>query len=165
MGTRADFYVGRGAQAEWLGSIAWDGYPDGIAPRGEEMERLTPFSPPSHKNVEWPEGQSLFDSTTEAEFRERLTRFFRYRDDVTLPADGWPWPWETSHTTDYAYAFDDGSVWTSCFGRPWVDARLPESSDDNDDDDNEPEGERPIFPDMTDRQNVTFGKRSGVMIF
>jgi hypothetical protein len=30
MGTRADFYVGRGGQAEWLGSIAWDGYPSGI---------------------------------------------------------------------------------------------------------------------------------------
>ena len=30
MGTRADFYIGRGAEAEWLGSIAWDGYPGGI---------------------------------------------------------------------------------------------------------------------------------------
>lgn len=29
MGTRADFYVGRGEAAEWLGSIAMDGYPDG----------------------------------------------------------------------------------------------------------------------------------------
>lgn len=25
MGTRADFYSGRGKTAEWLGSIAWDG--------------------------------------------------------------------------------------------------------------------------------------------
>lgn len=30
MGTRADFYVGRGEQAEWLGSIAWDGNPGAI---------------------------------------------------------------------------------------------------------------------------------------
>lgn len=29
MGTRADFYVGRGVDAQWLGSIAYDGYPDG----------------------------------------------------------------------------------------------------------------------------------------
>jgi hypothetical protein len=29
MGTRADFYVGRGETAEWLGSIAWDGNPGG----------------------------------------------------------------------------------------------------------------------------------------
>ena len=27
MGTRADFYVGRGDAAEWIGSIAYDGYP------------------------------------------------------------------------------------------------------------------------------------------
>src|ERR1019366_740841 len=31
MGTRADFYIGRGASAEWLGSIAWDGHPDSVA--------------------------------------------------------------------------------------------------------------------------------------
>ena len=30
MGTRADFYVGRGESAEWLGSVAWDGNPRGI---------------------------------------------------------------------------------------------------------------------------------------
>jgi hypothetical protein len=29
MGTRADFYVGRGKDAEWLGSVAFDGYPSG----------------------------------------------------------------------------------------------------------------------------------------
>lgn len=31
MGTRADFYVRKGGEMEWLGSIPWDGYPDGIA--------------------------------------------------------------------------------------------------------------------------------------
>jgi hypothetical protein len=30
MGTRADFYVGRGPDAEWLGSVAMDGYPSGV---------------------------------------------------------------------------------------------------------------------------------------
>lgn len=30
MGTRADFYVGRGKDAEWIGSVAFDGYPDGF---------------------------------------------------------------------------------------------------------------------------------------
>lgn len=30
MGTRADFYVGKGPNAEWLGSTAMDGYPEGI---------------------------------------------------------------------------------------------------------------------------------------
>jgi hypothetical protein len=31
MGTRADFYVGKGKKSEWIGSIAWDGYPQGIS--------------------------------------------------------------------------------------------------------------------------------------
>ena len=26
MGTRADFYIGSGKDAEWLGSVAFDGY-------------------------------------------------------------------------------------------------------------------------------------------
>ena len=26
MGSRADFYIGEGTEAEWLGSVAWDGY-------------------------------------------------------------------------------------------------------------------------------------------
>ena len=43
MGTRADFYIGRGATAEWIGSIAWDGYPDGIpAPILEATDDDTP---------------------------------------------------------------------------------------------------------------------------
>ena len=31
MGTRADLYIGRGTDAEWIGSVAWDGYPSGLA--------------------------------------------------------------------------------------------------------------------------------------
>jgi hypothetical protein len=31
MGTRADFYIGCGRDSEWIGSIAWDGYPDGLS--------------------------------------------------------------------------------------------------------------------------------------
>jgi hypothetical protein len=132
MGTRADFYVGRGEDAEWLGSIAWDGYPDGIA-------------------------RTLLDSAEEGEFRTRLRDFFAGRDDVTLPENGWPWPWETSHTTDFAYAFDAGRVWASGYGYPWQVAT--EYDGDHD------EGEPTVFPDMTARKNVQFGgKRSGLII-
>lgn len=121
MGTRADFYVGRGRNAEWLGSIAWDGYPGGLP---DDLLRLT----------------------SEGVYREHLARFFRTRDDATHPDDGWPWPWEDSRTTDYAYAFEAGRVWGSCFGREWFPADEPE-----------PEDDRPKtaeFPDMTDRQRV-----------
>lgn len=92
MGTRADFYVGAGLQAEWLGSFAWDGYPDGVVL------------------------DSVFPATSESEFRERIKTLFSARDDVTLPADGWPWPWDTSNTTDFAYCWSDGDVQVYCFG-------------------------------------------------
>lgn len=131
MGTRADFYIGRGLTAEWIGSIAWDGYPDGI-------------------------DLSIRLAKTESDFRIAVTLHLSKRDDWTDPEQGWPWPWATSHTTDYAYAFDKDTVWTSGFGAPWFAATEDEPETD--------EGDQPEFPDMTDRQNVDFGKRSGVMI-
>ena len=132
MGTRADFYIGRGDDAEWLGSIAWDGYPESMP-------------------------LQLLNAESEHAFRHALECFFKSRDDVSLPSDGWPWPWETSHTTDYAYAFDEGAVWASCFGRPWFDARKEQPEDDD--------GETPVFPDMTENQNVQFGgSKSGLIV-
>jgi hypothetical protein len=95
MGTRADFYVGRGAQAEWLGSVAYDGYPDG---------------PP----------EPILSATSADDFRERVRAVVTSGDDGTLPEQGWPWPWDTSSNTDYAYAYDAGRVWISCFGCAWV---------------------------------------------
>ena len=81
MGTRADFYVGRGEKAEWIGSIAWDGYPDGMP-------------------------DSLLAATSTEGYLQEVTDFFKERDDVTLPEDGWPWPWDDSGTTDYSYTLD-----------------------------------------------------------
>ena len=133
MGTRADFYIGRGKDAEWLGSIAWDGYPGGLD---------TP---------------QLLASTAEPHYRSEVEKFLARRNDATLPADGWPWPWTDSRTTDYAYAFDGGRTWASAYGTEWFPANEPE-----------PEVEdRPkvgAFPDMTEKQNVTFGKRSGIIV-
>jgi hypothetical protein len=51
-------------------------------------------------------------------------------NDATRPEDGWPWPWEDSRTTDYAYAFDNGKVWASCFGYAWFDPLEEEPEDD-----------------------------------
>jgi hypothetical protein len=130
MGTRADLYVGRGEQAEWLGSIAWDG--------------------------DWiPE--SISQAKTESGYRTAVTEFLASRDDGTVPSDGWPWPWDDSHTTDYAYAFDDGQTWAAIFGDCWYPAR---------DKPPEYEGKRNecVFPNMKARKKVTYGKRSGVII-
>jgi hypothetical protein len=89
MGTRADFYVGRGASAQWVGSVAWSGTPEGICAKG---------------------GQPIFDATTEQAFRSAVQRHLQSRTDGTLPEYGWPWPWDSSSNTDYVFAFDGNEV-------------------------------------------------------
>lgn len=105
MGTRADFYVGRGEQAEWLGSIAWDGFPDCIP-------------------------TTILHSGTEAEYKANVKLFLSEREDATI--DAWPWPWSNSQTTDYSYAFDSGKVWASSFGHQWFDPLQPEPEAEED---------------------------------
>lgn len=136
MGTRADFYVGRGKDAEWLGSIAWDGYPDGIA-------------------------TDLLEAKTEEAYRDAVADFFADdRDDVSGPDHGWPWPWEDSNTTDYAYAFDGDGVYVTCFGHGWdhIEAYDP------DDETTRPKVEFPDMSKF--KHSAPAGsKRSGVMLF
>lgn len=132
MGTRADFYVGRGERAEWIGSIAWDGYPSGIPSK-------------------------VLCAASEDSYRDFVQAELVPRKDWTAPSQGWPWPWDDSQTTDYAYAFADGKVWASCFGREWFDPleEEPELADSP---------QVAIFPDMRAVKNVTWGARSGVML-
>lgn len=136
MGTRADFYNGRGRDAQWLGSIAWDGYPEGVPAEllGEDVSE------------KWLEG---------------VAGFLSGRDDATTPDRGWPWPWDDSSTTDFAYAFDDGKVWVSNFGTKWIEAASYKSLTGEE---LEALPETAVFPDMSDEKNVTFGRRSGVIV-
>ena len=139
MGTRCDFYVGTGVNAEWLGSYPFDGYPDGI-----------------------PDAIKLADS--ESGFREAVAEFLALEPaSSTLPAQGWPWPWEDSRTTDYAYAWDDGLLYASSFGTEWfvVDTTAEEWGEPDD----EGDGEKiAVFPDMTAIKAVTYGPRSGLIV-
>jgi hypothetical protein len=135
MGTRADFYVGRGNDAEWLGSLAWDGYPDGIE-------------------------DAILGATTDDEFKAAVLKVLQDRDDGTTPEMGWPWPWDTSNTTDFAYAIEDGKVWASCFGGNWFDPL----SEENEDGERAESDVRTNFPNMKDRKNMTMGPRSGVIV-
>jgi len=132
MGTRADFYVGRGESAEWIGSIAWDGDEDGFPAEALKAADETSFRAAVAKLA----------SSTDAGFTE--------------PKQGWPWPWDTSHTTDYAYAWDSGSCWVSRFGGEWC------ASGTN------PEGAAKMGPGAFPRMKVPdnpFHERSGVMVF
>ena len=139
MGTRADFYVGRGENAEWLGSIAWDGYPDGI-------------------------DKQLLNTTSEDAYRHAVAEFLKGREDKSLPDDGWPWPWDTSHTTDFSYAFDGEKVHGSCFGSNWFDpTKELDENDERTHSDNPPMAA--VFPDMKGRKRrPIFGKHSGVIV-
>ena len=123
MGTRADFYVGLGPTAEWLGSIAFD---------GDEID------------------ETIEGAATEADYCNAVEAFLASRDDATTPNQGWPWLWNNSQTTDYSYAFVNGACETFQWGRP---AEADESAPKLD------------WPDMTARKNVTFGKRSGTIVF
>jgi len=107
MGTRADFYIGRGKNAQWLGSIAFDGYPDGN-PR------------------------PLLNVVIEQKYREQVAAILDdAKSGATKPEHGWPWPWKDSNTTDFAYAFDEGSVWGTCFGHGWWPFEKWEETKDN----------------------------------
>ena len=133
MGTRADFYMGQGKKATWLGSIAWDGYPDGIP-------------------------DSIKRAPTQAEYHSAVAEFLESRNDASLFQDSWPWPWKDSRTTDYAYTFSTktNQVMASYFGYSWFPAIGGKQVDS---------GRRVAFPDMTERQNVQWGAKSGLLVF
>ena len=132
MGTRADFYVGRGKDAEWIGSIAWDGYPEGI-------------------------DTSVLAAQDEQRFREAVTLMLSEDKSGMTPKMGWPWPWDDSGMTDYAYMFDGDVLWVSCFGS---EACL--ICDYDPDKEDVPESE--VFPDMSAKSKLTMGPRSGLIV-
>ena len=135
MGTRADFYVDRGKEAEWLGSIAWDGDPSSI-------------------------DKAILAAVDTVTFRRAVDEEIASRDDGTNPEMGWPWPWKNSGTTDFAYALDDGKVYGSCFGSPWFDP----NSEPPEDGWGEQEGAPAIFPEFPIESHAKAGdKRSGVI--
>lgn len=116
MGTRADFYVKVGKKLEqnnWVGSIAFDGYPSGV-------------------------DKAVKKATSIYKFHVALEKFFKDRNDVTYPRDGWPWPWDDSGTTDYAYVFDSEKKKVT-----W---------------------KKMAYPDMSKIKNMTLGRRSGLFV-
>lgn len=138
MGTRADFYIRQDGAMKWIGSKAWDGYPEGI-----KKEILT--------------------QTTSEGFEGEVTQYLKQCKDGTLPEQGWPWPWNDSRTTDYSYIFENGKVMASNWGYPLFDPLATET--DEDDGERDIEKMEGFFPDMSAVKNVDFGDRSGIIIF
>jgi|SRR5882724_5558105 len=122
MGTRADFFIGIGPNAEWIGSTSYDGDPSG-----------------------W--GRKPLSARTEALFRNAIEEMLSDHEAlVTRPSEGWPWPWPDFRTSDYAYAWDParnsavvsrGYTWVTpsqmaadpdclCSGSPLRDDEVPD---------------------------------------
>ncbi|VBB05584.1 Hypothetical protein LUCI_0794 [Lucifera butyrica] len=92
MSTKADFFVGTGRDAKYLGSIRWDGYPEGIDPK-------------------------ILRSRTQKGFEKNVKKFLANREDGTLTNQGESWTWEESiQIIDYAYCFVNNQVMASYFG-------------------------------------------------
>ncbi len=95
MGTRAAFFVGDPRDVEgreWLGCIAWDGYPGGgIDPIGK--------------------------ARSVKKFRAAVAELQSAREDFADPAKGgWPFPWDDDlFLTDHVYAFFDNKVQCSAY--------------------------------------------------
>lgn len=120
MNERADFYVGRGNDAEWLGSITWNGHPKGLAFESEGVDLpilgTTEVTVSSFRSLG---GTKTLTANTEEHFREGIKELAQSREDFVTPDKGWPWLWPSSALTDYAYAYDAGTVYASHRGSDW----------------------------------------------
>ena len=138
MGTRADYYLGRDPETMvWLGSTAWDGNPEAVF------------------------GDTPPVITERAEWLEWIANHVMIRSDYTNPERGWPWPWDDSGTTDYAYAWcpRTGEIYVSNYGRPWVSLVLALEGTYDD------EGEKVAFPNMAAIKNIRWDPEgSGIFI-
>lgn len=100
MGTRAQFFIGNPMDLEgreWLGTIAWDGYPDGDC-------------------------AMLAKASSDVGFRALVNHLRESRDDFCDPAShSFPFPWKGNlFLTDCTYALFDGKVHVTWFDQGFV---------------------------------------------
>lgn len=140
MPTRADFYLGTGTGAEWLGSIGMDGYPSSVL-----------------AELSLDAGQSIASAD---DWRESVAAVLGAHGEATHPDWGWPWPWDDSRTTDYAYTWTpDSPVLVSCFGSRWMTPQQLAAIADED-----LVTRREVFPDMSARKEVRWDAGNAPMI-
>lgn len=151
MGTRADFYVRKDNQMEWLGSIAWDGY----------------------------EIDNVRKAKSEKGFRRLLSEFLAGRRDATYPKDGWPWPWNNSKLTDEIWVWDcesksiyrgadhDGEYEDHTTVQYFSRGTRQFGYDENGEEIETPDRTQLkawLLPDMKELKNVQLGSKSGLII-
>ncbi len=105
MGTRADFYIGIGKDAEWIGSSGYDGHCDHNFGVGRHFADL-----------------DVVETCTKQQYERAVEKWLG--DDGIYPASGWPWPWDDSSISDHAYAWHKKQIWVtlgcSTEGKRWV---------------------------------------------
>ena len=110
MGTRASFWIGNPMDIEnreWLGCVAFDGYPGGF-------------------------GDKIDNVKTEKEFRE-FVEGESIRRDFASPSGGWPFPWaDDVFLTDYTYAFFDDKLNVAVFHSGFMPLEKYGDLDDDD---------------------------------
>lgn len=141
MGTRADFYIGDKdnlKKEDWIASIAWDGYLEGI-------------------------DSEVINSKSKPDFLIALYNFLANRDDVTRAEHGWPWPWKNSQTTDCSYVFDinDNKLYASMWGKFWFEASLGEPEEN---DERYNSNSVIYYPDFTTENLALDSAKSGILI-
>ena len=110
MGTRAAFFIGDFRDVEkreWLGCIAWDGYPEGL-----------------------PE---MCGAKSEDDFREIISKYQDDRDDFAKSDGPFPFPWNDDLClTDETYCWHDGQIYCEMDYRfvPLAERQSVESDED-----------------------------------
>jgi hypothetical protein len=95
---RADFYIGLGAEAEWLGSMGDGGHPSEVT-SVHDLFNLN----------------GDVDDYTEDTFRQMVESILDDTPDYVLVSRAstggwWPWGYDTSVGTPFAYAWNNGCI-------------------------------------------------------
>jgi hypothetical protein len=119
----------------------------------DEMDWIGSVAYDGHPDVHGNGGEVVRISSLE-KYKKAVLKLFLELDHATLPKQGWPWPWDTSRNTDYSYIFnkDDNCVYVSNYGSEWINTMHFYVD------------KKPNFPDMSEKKNVAFDGRSGLMI-
>ncbi|MFI5593669.1 hypothetical protein ACIA5G_52205 [Amycolatopsis sp. NPDC051758] len=122
MSSYTDFYVGRGENAEWIGSLQGECYPDNflaVAPRRLALTTTKALT-----------FRAAVTDTLDVWEDEGLGRAYRRES-------GWPWLWCSSHNSSWVITFDPAAeavFVTVGGGVRWhridpLDPRFPEGDD------------------------------------
>lgn len=97
--TSADFYIGLGRDAEWLGSLE----ADGTAAEMDEYNLFGPGDPDDDLFTEDTFRRIVWDVLAEARGENR--------GHMRASGDAWPWEYpDSSSGTDMVYVFNNGSI-------------------------------------------------------